>query len=169
MIIIMAMDTTIITATVRIINLLMHGDNINQTIVRARYGESDQMGFIHHSVYIMWMELGRINLMRDFGIEYRKVELEGLLMPVLQADVKYVSPAFFDDEVKILTGISKFSGSRLRMDYRILRSDDTLLAKAFTEHCFIKKSDYKPLRIPDNLLQKFRSSEKAAEWSLRKL
>lgn len=107
--------------------------------------------------------------MRDFGINYRKVEQEGLLMPVLQADVKYVSPAFFDDEVKILTGISKLSGTKFRMDYRIFRSDDTLLAKAFSDHCFIKKSDYKPIRIPVDILERFRISETAAKWSTDKL
>lgn len=89
--------------------------------LRVRYQESDQMGVVYHANYLNWFEIGRTETIRQMGYTYRKMEEQGLLLPVTGLDVKYHKPARYDDEIVIFTRIAAFSGLRLNYEYDVRR------------------------------------------------
>jgi acyl-CoA thioester hydrolase len=134
------------------------------TKIRARYEESDQMGFIHHSNHIVWMELARMNLFRECGINYRELETKGYILPVTKVVTKYVSPAYFDDEIEIHAAFSRISYAKIRADYLIFRNENDLLCYGYTEHCFLTKEAKRPVRIPEGVYEKLKLSKTVMSW-----
>lgn len=134
------------------------------TKILARYAESDQMGFIHHSSYIVWMELARMNLFKECGINYRLFEEDGYLIPVTKVMTQYVSPAYFDDEIRVHAAFSRLTGVQFRIDYQIFRDETHLLGYGYTEHCVLRKANRKPTRIPRNIYNKIVLSNTAKSW-----
>lgn len=103
----------------------------------ARYNETDKMGIIHHSQYVNWFEVGRTEWIKGAGISYRKIEEEGLLMPVLSVQVHYHSPARFEDELAIETALTQYDGVKVGFSYKAVREcDGVLLADGSSEHCW---------------------------------
>ncbi|HEU4394559.1 MAG TPA: thioesterase family protein [Planctomycetota bacterium] len=95
---------------------------------RVRYGESDQMGFVHHSVYLLYFEEGRTGLMRDLGRSYADLEKAGHLLPVTEAGLRFRSPARYDEELVTETRVTEVTGARVRFDYRVLHAAGGSLA-----------------------------------------
>ncbi|PWU05646.1 MAG: acyl-CoA thioesterase [Verrucomicrobia bacterium] len=122
----------------------------SQTQIRVRYVETDAMGFVHHSNFIPWLELARVEMMDNVGLPYINLEKEGVLMPVLEIHIKLLSPAYFDDRITIKLQINEPPKVRLKVAYQIFR-DTTLIATAETLHTFINRSG-KPIKPPKNFL-----------------
>ena len=119
--------------------------------IRVRYGDTDQMGFAYYGNYLRWFEIGRAEMMRSLGRSYREIESQGVWLPVLEACCRYLSPARYDDEVVIETGVRELRRASVRFGYRILRSaDQELLAQGETEHCFMGPGE-RPVRPPEEL------------------
>lgn len=97
----------------------------HQYILRVGYKETDQMAVVHHANYVTWFETGRTEWMRAFGLAYSDVESKGLLLPVLEVNVKYRSSAHYDEVIGVFTKIKAFSPVRLEFCYEVRR-----LAKA---------------------------------------
>src|SRR2546423_14981145 len=76
---------------------------------RVRYAETDAMGLAHHSSYVIWMEMGRTEFMRAHGFTYRELEAEGVMMPVLELNVRYKQASYYDDELRISTWVEALS------------------------------------------------------------
>src|ERR1700709_2715329 len=90
--------------------------------VRVRYAETDQMGVVYHANYLVWFEVGRVELIRQMGLDYRKLESEeGCLIAVVEATARYKSPARYDDELVVRTRISGVRGSMVRFRYQVVR------------------------------------------------
>lgn len=134
------------------------------TCIRARYEESDQMGFIHHSNHIVWFELARMNYFREIGISLRDMEKENLIFPVLTVEAKYISPAFFDDDILVHSAVVEKTSVRLKFHYRISRQDGCLLCAGVSTHAFIRKDNHQPLRIPQTVYDRIELSEDAKNW-----
>ena len=114
---------------------------------RVRYAETDAMGIVHHSSYIVWMEMGRTEFMRNFGFTYRELEEQGITLPVIEVGVRYRQPAFYDDELRITTWVEELSRVRLKLGYDIVRiSDGKLLTEGHSLHAFVGP-DGRPLRM----------------------
>jgi acyl-CoA thioester hydrolase len=120
------------------------------TRVRVRYAETDRMGIAYNGHYLTWFEVGRTEMLRELGFTYHGVENDGYRLPLLEAGVKYLKPALYDDVLTIATSIGKKPGVRLRLEYTIARNDE-ILASGFTEHVFTD-CDLKPVKPPKNLL-----------------
>ncbi len=106
--------------------------------MRVRYYETDQMGIVHHSNYIRWMEEARIHAMRNGGVSLRTMEEEGIQVPVTSVSCEYLRPAHFDDVICIEILPRRYNGVRMELDYRILREETgELLATARSGHCFL--------------------------------
>ena len=142
---------------------------IQITRIRARYEESDQMGFIHHSNYVVWMELARMNLLRECGINYRELETKGFILPVTKIVAKYISPAYFDDEIQIHAAFTSISKVKIRVDYLVFRNEKELLCYGYTEHCFLTKEAKKAIRIPEPIYEKLKLSKTAINWRTNNL
>ena len=110
------------------------------TEVRVRYAETDQMGIVYYANYLVWFELGRVELLRSLGLAYSKLEADhGCILPVIEARCRYRSPAKYDDEILIESWPSLVRSSVIRFAYRILRKahdggENTLLAEGETVH-----------------------------------
>jgi acyl-CoA thioester hydrolase len=110
------------------------------TEVRVRYAETDQMGIVYYANYLVWFEVGRVELFRALGFSYRQLELEHqCILPVIEATCRYRSPARYDDQILVETRTSLVRGSVLKFAYRILRKapqdgEQTLLAEGETIH-----------------------------------
>jgi acyl-CoA thioester hydrolase len=110
------------------------------TEVRVRYAETDQMGIVYYANYLVWFELGRVELLRSVGLAYSQLEKEHeCILPVVSARCRYRAPARYDDEILIETRPEMMRGSVLKFAYRILRKaaegeENTLLAEGETVH-----------------------------------
>jgi acyl-CoA thioester hydrolase len=110
------------------------------TEARVRYAETDQMGIVYYANYLVWFELGRVELLRSLGLAYSRLETDhGCILPVIEASCRYKSPARYDDEILIETRPAMLRGSVLKFAYRILRKapdgeERTLLAEGETVH-----------------------------------
>ena len=119
----------------------------------AKYYETDQMGIIHHSNYIRWFEEARLHYMEEMGWPFTKVEAMGIIIPVLSVDCQYKSMVRYDDIVDIYTKITRFSGVRMTIGYRVLDSETgELRCTGETTHCFLN-GDYKPVRMKREYLE----------------
>ncbi|ANA78910.1 acyl-CoA thioesterase [Paenibacillus glucanolyticus] len=89
------------------------------TSFRVRYQESDQMGVVYHANYLNWFEMGRTEMIRELGFSYRGMEEEGVLLPVVDLDIKYRQPARYDDLVTVFTRMTAFSPLRIHYEYEV--------------------------------------------------
>ncbi|MGO1368622.1 MAG: acyl-CoA thioesterase [Senegalia sp. (in: firmicutes)] len=112
----------------------------NKCTIRARYSETDQMGVIYHANYFNWFEIGRTSFFRSLGYDYKKLENQGVLLPVIDVGCIYKISAKYDDEIIIETYVQKLKGVRIKYGYNIIRKEDNiLLAKGYTLHAFVDK------------------------------
>ncbi len=111
----------------------------NETTIRVRYQETDQMGMAYHANYLVWFELGRTELMRSIGLPYIEFEKSNLYLPVLKAYCEYKHAARYDDLLTIITFIESLQYVRTVFNYEI-RRDDKKIAGGYTEHAFINEA-----------------------------
>ena len=105
--------------------------------MKARYHETDQMGIIHHSHYVKWMEDARVEYLNSIGAGYAQIEKDGIVSPVVSLSVEYKSPVRFDDTAKIEVKISNYTGATLEFDYKFYDlSSGMLCTVAHSKHCF---------------------------------
>ncbi len=105
----------------------------HETFIRVPYADVDRMGFVYYANYLVYFEMARSELLRDWGLPYTKLEAEGILLPVLEAHVDYGRPAHYEDLLTIRTLECRFTGVRLRIGYDVLR-DEEKLASGYTVH-----------------------------------
>jgi acyl-CoA thioester hydrolase len=128
----------------------VHGE----TRVRVRYAETDQMGVVYHANYLVWFEVGRVELMRQRGLDYKRMEIEeGCGIAVVEATVRYKAPARYDDELAIETRVIAVRGPVVRFGYRIVRvADGLLLCEGETVHVVVGR-DMKRRAMPKRYAQ----------------
>ena len=92
--------------------------------LRVRYAEVDQQGAVHHSRYPIYFEMGRTELLRENGMDYRTLEESGCILVIAKLECRYKSPARYDDELELTTTMVRADRARLEHKYELLRSDD---------------------------------------------
>ena len=104
--------------------------------LRVRYAETDQMGVVYYSNFLVWFEIGRVELLRQLGFDYKTMEIEDdCFIPVVEANCRYKAPARYDDELTIVTHVTGVRGAVLKFRYRVVRvGDQQLLAEGETTH-----------------------------------
>jgi acyl-CoA thioester hydrolase len=123
--------------------------------VRVRYAETDQMGVVYHSNYLIWFEVGRVEFIRQLGLNYKLMEEEGCGIAVVDVHVRYRAPARYDDELLIETRLLVARGAVIRFGYRILRvADGLLLCEGETAHVVVGK-DMKNRSLPPKYAERF--------------
>lgn len=110
-----------------------------ETTVRVRYAETDAMGVVHHASYFVWLELARVEWLKACGLDYKKLEQSGFFLPVVEANLRYHAPTFFDDEVRIqLMSPQDIRRVRFTLTYELFRGE-TRIADGKTVHVFLNK------------------------------
>ena len=124
--------------------------------IRVRYAETDQMGVVYHANYLVWFEVGRVELMRAHGFEYRLMEIEDdCHIVVVNAQCRYVKPAKYDDVLRVRTRIAETMNRMIRYSYELYRdADGALLATGETTHV-VCGGDGKPKRLPEKYRARF--------------
>ena len=126
--------------------------NKNVTHYRVIYGDTDQMGVVYYANYLRWFEMGRTELLRQFGKPYDEAENKGVYFPVIEVSCNYHHPARFDDEVLVETVLISLRQASLGFSYRILRQkDEALLATGFTKHACVNAKG-KVTKIPSDIM-----------------
>jgi acyl-CoA thioester hydrolase len=128
----------------------------SETRVRVRYAETDQMGVVYHSNYLIWFEVGRVEFMRQMGLDYKQMEEEdGCGISVVDVHARYRAPARYDDELVIETRLLAARGAVVRFGYEILRvSDGLLLCEGETMHVCVGKN-MKKMCLPPKYAERF--------------
>jgi len=135
----------------------------NDARVRVRYAETDQMGVVYHSNYIVWFEVGRVELLRAMGHTYREMEQDDLQLPVVEVRCRYKLPAKYDDEIIISTSLKNVRESLIHFHYEIFRSgEDVLLAEGETVH-LVMDSQGRRCRFSDKYWEPFRAAFQGAK------
>jgi acyl-CoA thioester hydrolase len=125
--------------------------------LRVRYAETDRMGYVYYGNYATYFEVARVETLRAAGITYRSLEDEGIMLPVLEYNIRYLAPAHYDDLLVIKTVIPAMPGVKIRFEYETWRETE-LLNKGWTELVFVDSKTGKPVRCPSdvvNALQPF--------------
>ena len=124
--------------------------------LRVRYAETDQMGIVYYANYLVWMEVGRVEYCRAAGIRYRDMEIDdGILLTVVEASCRYLSPALYDEEVVVRTWIAEARPRMVRFGYEMIEaSGGRRLATGETKHIFCGR-DRKPVKLPEKYRRAF--------------
>ena len=123
--------------------------------IRVRYGETDQMGVVYHGNYAQYLEMGRVEWLRQFGVSYKKMEAEGIKLPVISMGLNFKRSAGYDDLLTVVTQLKKIPTARIEFTYEIFNEMGELLVQAETALAFIDMETERPRRCPEALLKKF--------------
>ena len=130
-----------------------------ETRVRVRYAETDQMGVVYHANYFVWLEIGRVELLRQLGFSYRDMEREdNCFIAVVDARCRYKAPARYDDEIIVRTYLKNLRDSLIHFGYELVRvSDNALLAEGETTHV-VTNAQMAKAALPEKYLSAFREA-----------
>jgi len=132
---------------------------VNETRLRVRYAETDQMGVVYHSNHFVWFEVGRVELLRQLGFSYREMEqVDGRYIAVAEAKCRYRAPVRYDEEVLVRTTLRNVRESVIQFTYELLRLDDkSLIAEGETTH-IVTDENMKIAELQEKYLRAFRAA-----------
>lgn len=129
----------------------------NKIKFRVRYSETDQMGIVYHGNYAQYLEMGRIEWLRNLGISYKKMEEEGIMLPVISLSLNYKKSALYDDVIQVTTKLKKIPSVKIEFNYIIENEDGEILTLGETTLAFIDIKTNRPMRCPKYILDKLQS------------
>jgi acyl-CoA thioester hydrolase len=129
---------------------------VYETKLRVRYAETDQMNVVYHSNYVIWFEVGRVEMLRQLGFTYREMEQQdGTLLAVADLRCRYKAPARYDDLICVRTRLMNVRASLVHFGYEILRDEDqSLLAEGETTH-LVLDPEMKRRSLPEKYMRPF--------------
>ena len=119
---------------------------ISKISIIPRYAETDQMGIIHHSVYPIWYEQGRVAFCNEIGFPFDKIEAQGLYHALIDLEVKYIKPTYFNQSLTLLTKITSFGKVKLTFSYELLNDKEECINKGTTTLAWLDHT-LKPVNI----------------------
>lgn len=126
----------------------------HEVTLRVRYAETDRMGYVYYGTYAQYFEVGRVEALRSLGFPYRRMEEQGVMLPVHELTVRYHRPAFYDDLLTVRTIITERPSVRIRFAYEVRNGEGALLTEAATTLVFIDRATDRPRRVPAELAEK---------------
>lgn len=131
--------------------------NSDEIVLRVRYGETDQMGVVYHGNYAQYFEIGRVEWLRKFGVSYKQMEEEGLMLPVISLNTEFKKPARYDDLIKVETRLVKLPSAKIEFEYKITNQAGEILTRGNTVLVFMDVIKNRPTRCPKYLLDKLQN------------
>lgn len=120
---------------------------ISELKVKVRYAETDQMGVVYHGNYLIYLELGRTQLIEDLGFNYAEMESDGILAPITDVQMTYKTPLKYGDTAYIYTWIEEYDGIRVTYGYEVKNDQGEVAATGFTKNVCVKKENFRPISI----------------------
>jgi len=128
---------------------------IHRHEIRVRYGETDMMGVVHHSVYPLYFEEARTELMRALGFRYAELEERGYLLPLIDIGIRFIKGAVYDNTLVLAARLTEVTQVRLVIEYEVFRKTDGMrLATGHTHHACTSKK-LRPCRMPAEVYEAF--------------
>ena len=124
------------------------------TRIRVRYADTDQMGFMYYGNYATFYEVGRVEMLRSLGMTYSSMESSGIIMPVTELHCKYIKPALYDEEIKVVVTIEKMPQMRIVFKYELYNEKEDLINIGETTLVFLDVESKRPCPPPSELLDK---------------
>lgn len=121
--------------------------------MRVRYSETDKMGYAYYGNYASYFEVARVETFRHFGVSYKEMEDNGVMMPVLEYKSKFLKPALYDDLLTVVVKIIDRPGVRVKFDYEVYNEQKTLLTTGETTLVFIDLETNKPIKAPSYFMK----------------
>lgn len=121
--------------------------HISTKEIEVRYVETDQMGVVYHSNYLVWMELGRTQLIEDLGFNYAAMEKQGVISPVIDIQASYKHPVRYGEKAVIKTWVEEYDGLRVAYGYEIYNGSGELALTGSSRHVCVKKDSFRPISI----------------------
>jgi len=119
--------------------------------IRVRYAETDQMGFVYYGNYATYYEVARVEALRNIGFNYKELEEEGIMLPVLENHSEFIQPGKYDDHLSIHVEIREKPGVRINFNYEIFNEEQELIHRGETRLAFVNMKSGKPCRPPRHL------------------
>ena len=130
--------------------------NTHYIQVRVRYQETDRMGIVYHANYLSYFELGRVEWLRNKGLDYARLEDSGVLLPVVNVSISYKAPARYDQLLSVETELVKIGGASLVFQNKIYDENKRLLVEGEVTLVATDSSSFRPIKIPASLLSLIR-------------
>jgi acyl-CoA thioester hydrolase len=126
--------------------------NYDEIQIRVRYGETDQMGVVHHGNYALYLEMGRIEWLRKLGVSYKKMEDSGIMLPVISMSLNFKKPACYDDVINVKTQLKNMPSAKIEFEYEITDEERKIIATANVILAFVDMKTNRPVRAPQYIL-----------------
>src|SRR5690554_5015393 len=130
--------------------------NTHQFTTRVRYAETDQMGVVYHGNYAVYFEMGRVEWLRNLGVSYKKMEEEGIMLPVVSLTLNYKKPARYDEVLTVKTIFKNQTLVKIEFDYEIYNENSELLTTGYSMLVFVDKKTGRPITPPAYVLDKLK-------------
>lgn len=127
---------------------------VHEEKIRVRYAETDQMGYVYYGNYAAYYEVARTEMLRKTGFSYKELEEMGVMMPVLEMNIKYSQPAKYDELLTIKVIIKEKPSVRIKFEYEVYDEAGTLLNTGNTQLVFVDMVRNRPCKAPDVFMQK---------------
>ncbi len=124
------------------------------TKIRVRYGETDQMGVVYHGNYAQYLEVSRVEWLRSIGISYKKMEEEGVMLPVVNLNINFKKPALYDEVITIKTTMRETPTVKIIIDQELYNEKEQLISNSSITLVFVDMKTKRPINCPDYLLNK---------------
>lgn len=122
--------------------------------IRVRYNETDSMKYVYHGNYASYFHASRTELLRKVGLDDKTLEFNGIILPVIEMNIKYLKPAVYDDELVVNTSIVKISACKILFHHEIYNHENELINKADTTIAYVNSSTRKPIAIPKEIKER---------------
>ena len=127
---------------------------IHTTEIRVRYGETDQMGVVYHGNYAQYLEVSRVEWLRSLDISYKKMEDDGIMLPVVNLNIFFKKPAVYDEVLSVKTKLRQKPGLKITIDQEVYNENGGLITTSEITLVFINMKSKRPMCCPDHLLKK---------------
>jgi acyl-CoA thioester hydrolase len=121
--------------------------HISSKEIEVRYAETDQMGVVYHANYLIWMELGRTQLIKELGFNYAEMEKDGIISPVIDIQASYKKPLRYGQTATIKTWVDEYDGFRSVYKYEIYNDQDELALIGSSRHVLVKRENFRPISL----------------------
>ncbi len=119
--------------------------------IRVRYAETDQMGYVYYGNYATYYEVARVEALRQLGFHYKKLEEQGIMLPVISLECNFIKPAKYDELLSIQINLVEMPSVKMKFEYEIRNEKDVLLNTGKTTLVFINKTANRPIRMPQEM------------------
>ncbi|MGR9050049.1 acyl-CoA thioesterase [Halobacillus faecis] len=118
-----------------------------ETPIQVRYQETDMMGVVYHANYLVWFEIGRTSFIEKLGFMYSEIEKQGVVSPVIDAQMSFKKPVKYGDDVHVRTWVESYDGLRVSYGYEVAFKNGDVAVTGVTKHVIVKKENFKPVSI----------------------